>query len=95
MIEAATTLAGITRDGLPAMLCSMSRKGNDKAPVESFFVPVKKELVHHRRYQSRAEAKADSFAYIEVWYNRKRRTSPLDYVSPVAYELQAVLPRAV
>ena len=78
------------------IVCSMSRKGNcyDNAPVERFFATLKKELVHHRRYQSRVEAKADSFAYIEVWYNRKRRHSSLGSLSPVAYELQAVLPRA-
>ena len=78
------------------MVCSMSRKGNcwDNAPVESFFATLKKELVHHRRYHSRAEAKADIFEYIEVWYNRKRRHSSLGYLSPVAYELEAALPRA-
>ncbi len=78
------------------ILCSMSRRGNcyDNAPVESFFATLKKELVHHRRYRSRAEAKADLFEYIEVWYNRKRRHSSLGYLSPVAYELEAALPRA-
>ncbi len=76
--------------------CSMSRKGNcwDNAPVESFFATLKKELVHHRRYRSRAEAKADLFEYIEVWYNRKRRHSSLDYRCPVEYELEQARPRA-
>ena len=78
------------------ILCSMSRKGNcyDNAPVESFFATRKKELVHHRCYHSRGEAKADIFEYIEVWYNRKRRHSSLGYLSPVVYELEAALPRA-
>ena len=33
--------------------CSMSRKGNcwDNAPMESFFASLKKELVHHHKYQ--------------------------------------------
>ena len=75
---------------------SMSRKGNcwDNAPVESFFATLKKELVHHRRYRSRAEAKADMFEYIEVWYNRKRRHSSLDYRCPVEYELERARLRA-
>lgn len=70
------------------MICSMSRRGNcwDNAPVESFFSTLKRELVHHRRYRTRAEARAEIFEYIEVWYNRRRRHSSLGYRSPVEYE---------
>lgn len=70
------------------MVCSMSRRGNcwDNAPVESFFSTLKRELVHHRRYQTRAEARAEIFEYIEVWYNRRRRHSSLGSKSPVEYE---------
>lgn len=41
------------------MLCSMSRKGDcwDNAPMESFFGSLKMERIHHRRYNSRAEAR--------------------------------------
>lgn len=72
------------------IVCSMSRKGNcwDNAPVESFFATLKNELVCHRRYQTRAEARADIFAYIESWYNSKRLHSSLGYLSPAQYELQ-------
>jgi putative transposase len=37
--------------------CSRSRRGDcwDNAPMESFFASLKKELVHHEDYQSRAE----------------------------------------
>ena len=68
--------------------CSMSRKGNcyDNAVVESFFSTFKQELVFHQQYQSRKHAKQDIFEYIEVWYNRKRRHSSLDYVSPEEFE---------
>ncbi len=68
--------------------CSMSRRGNcwDNAPVESFFATLKRELVHHHRFRSRAEARAALFEYIEVWYNRKRRHSSLGYLSPANYE---------
>ena len=71
--------------------CSMSRRGDcwDNAPMESFFASLKKELVHHENYQTRAEARASVFEYIEVFYNRVRRHSALGYLSPVEYEQAA------
>ena len=68
--------------------CSMSEVGQcwDNAPAESFFASSKKELVHDEDYQSRAEAKASIFEYVEVFYNRQRRHSTLRYVSPAEYE---------
>jgi len=67
--------------------CSMSRKGNcwDNAPMESFFATLKKELVHHERYQTRAEARHSLFEYIEVFYNRVRRHSALNYQTPTQF----------
>lgn len=67
---------------------SMSRKGNcyDNAVSESFFATFKKELVHLTHYRTRAEAEAEIFEYIEVFYNRTRFHSTLDYVSPVEFE---------
>jgi transposase InsO family protein len=57
--------------------CSMSRRGNcwDNAPMESFFASLKKELVHHKDYATRAEATGSIFEYIEAFYNRVRRHS--------------------
>ena len=46
----------------------------------------KKELVHHEDYQTRAEAKASIFEYIETFYNPKRRHSSLGYLSPAEFE---------
>jgi putative transposase len=68
--------------------CSMSGVGQcwDNAPMESFFASLKKELTHHEDYQTRAEAKASIFEYIEVFYNQRRRHSSLGYVSPAEYE---------
>jgi transposase InsO family protein len=68
--------------------CSMSRKGEvyDNAPMESFFHTLKNELVHHRRYHSRQQARTDIFEYVEVFYNRQRRHSYLGYHSPAAFE---------
>ncbi|MFC2023283.1 IS3 family transposase [Chloroflexota bacterium] len=58
----------------------------DNAPMESFFGTLKSELVHHRAYDTREEAKPDLFYYIEAFYNRRRRHSSIAYHSPVAYE---------
>ena len=67
---------------------SMSRTGNcyDNAMVESFWGKLKTEMVYHRKFKSRAEAKAAVFDYIEGFYNRKRLHAALDYVSPEAFE---------
>ena len=69
------------------MVCSMSRKGNcwDNAPTESFFNSLKNERVHGTRYDTRDEAIADVFDYIEPFYNRRRKHSTLGYVSPVKF----------
>jgi putative transposase len=70
---------------------SMSRKADcyDNAPMESFFHTLKTELVHHRHYATRDQAKSDIFAYIEGFYNRTRRHSAIGYLSPVELELKA------
>jgi transposase InsO family protein len=67
---------------------SMSRTGNcyDNAPTESFMGSLKTEWVHHAYYETRAQARADIFFYIEAFYNRRRRHSTLGYVSPVTFE---------
>jgi len=73
-------------------IASMSRTGNayDNAPIESFFATLKTELIHHRRYRTRYEAKVDIFEYIEVFYNRRRLHSALKYRSPEEFEMLAV-----
>lgn len=72
------------------MDCSMSRCGNcwDNAPVESFFATLKRELVYRSAWRTRADARTDVFDYIEVFYNRTRRHSALDYLSPAEFEEQ-------
>lgn len=69
---------------------SMSRRGNcwDNAAAESFFATLEWELIAQRDWHSPAEARRDIFAYIETWYNRRRRHSSLDYRSPAQYEAQ-------
>lgn len=80
----------VERKGLKA---SMSRKGNcwDNAPMESFFSRLKVELIYARNYQTMNEAKAGIFEYIEIFYNRKRRDSANDNLSPAEYEENAAL----
>lgn len=67
---------------------SMSRRGNcwDNAPTESFFHTLKTELVYFEDYQTREEAMKSIFEYIEVFYNRKRLHSSINYQTPVDYE---------
>ena len=68
--------------------CSMSGRGNcwDNAVVESFFGTLKQELVYRRAWPTRQEAAAAIHEYIEVFYNRRRLHSTLDYRTPAEYE---------
>ncbi len=74
------------------MTASMSRKGNcyDNAPMESFWGTLKNELVHHRRYETREQARREISEYIELFYNRQRRHSRLGNRSPAAFAQQWV-----
>lgn len=71
---------------------SMSRFGNcyDNAPMESFFATLKAELANYGRYRTRQQARAEIFEYIEVFYNRQRRHSSLDYLSPLQFEQKTI-----
>jgi transposase InsO family protein len=67
---------------------SMSRKGNcwDNAPTESFFHSLKTELIYFENYKTREEARKSIFEYIEVFYNRQRLHSSINYKTPIDYE---------
>lgn len=71
-----------------AMLASMSRKGNchDNAVAESFFGNLKNELTWHQTFETREQARAAVFEYIELFYNRERMHQTLNYTSPVRFE---------
>ena len=71
-------------------IASMSRKGDcwDNAVAESFFATLEREVLGHRVWRTRAEARHALFVYIETWYNRRRRHSALGYRSPADYEAQ-------
>lgn len=70
------------------MICSMSRKGDcwDNAVAESFWATIKRELTDEVEWQSKDELEAALFEYIEVYYNRKRLHSSLDYATPEEYD---------
>lgn len=71
------------------MLPSMSGTGNcyDNAPAESWFATLKVECVD-AVYTTKEEARTELFEYMEVFYNRQRLHSRLDYLSPAAFEQQ-------
>jgi transposase InsO family protein len=70
------------------MQASMSRRAccYDNAAMESFFHTLKVELIHRHDFQSREQARTAVFEYIEAFYNRSRRHSAIDYLSPVEFE---------
>ena len=69
---------------------SMSAKGHcyDNAVAESFFHTLKTEHTNFYDYTDRAEATASIFEYIEVFYNRERLHSTINYVAPAQFEQQ-------
>jgi transposase InsO family protein len=58
----------------------------DNAMCESFFATLECELLDRCRFKTQAEARNATFAFIEGFYNRRRRHSSIGYLSPVDYE---------
>ena len=83
------------RDALSkvGVVVSMSRRGNcwDNAVAESFFSTLKGELISRKTWRTRAELHQAVFEYIEVFYNRKRLHSTLNYKTPVEVEKEHAL----
>lgn len=69
---------------------SMSRKGNcyDNAMMESFWATLKTECFDGFIPDTRKQAHAMLFEYIEIFYNRKRMHSALGYLSPMQFEMK-------
>jgi putative transposase len=67
---------------------SMGSPGDayDNAVAETFFATLKKELVSRRTWPNRLELQSAVFEYIEAVYNRQRRHSTLNMLSPATYE---------
>jgi transposase InsO family protein len=68
---------------------SMGRRATcyDNAVAESFFATYKKELIHTRPWNDLTEVQQHTFLWIEGYYNRRRRHSTLNYLTPLEYEL--------
>lgn len=66
------------------MRSSMGRTGVcwDNAMAESFFSALKNERVYRTVYATKAQARRDVIAYIEGFYNSRRRHSGLGYRYP-------------
>jgi putative transposase len=54
----------------------------DNAAGEAFFASLKRELVHRRRFATRAEARREIIRWIEGWYNARRLHSSIAYMTP-------------
>lgn len=54
----------------------------NNAVEESFFVTCKKELIHTRPWSDHAEVQQRTFLWIKGRYNRRRRHSALNYLTP-------------
>jgi len=70
------------------LVASMGTVGDalDNAVAESFFATLECELLDRYPWPTRAGLRTAIFDFIEVFYNRQRRHSTLDYASPVSYE---------
>jgi transposase InsO family protein len=54
--------------------------------AESFFATLECELLDRRDWPTHQALRTAVFDFIEVFYNRQRRHSTLDYASPTTYE---------
>ncbi|NQY20023.1 MAG: IS3 family transposase [Campylobacteraceae bacterium] len=66
----------------------MSRRANcwDNAVAESFFHTLKTELFYQESLKNKSKPNEMLFEYIEIFYNRKRRHSYTNYLSPSIFE---------
>ncbi len=54
----------------------------DNASIESFNAVLKKELVHHEKYDTYQQAHISLFQYIEAFYNNQRIHGSINYRTP-------------
>jgi putative transposase len=76
------------------LVASMGTIGDalDNAVAESFFATLECELLDRHDWPTRQALRTAVFDFIEVFYNRQRRHSTLDYASPATYERQHTSP---
>ncbi|GEO27678.1 hypothetical protein AAC03nite_34630 [Alicyclobacillus acidoterrestris] len=58
----------------------------DNACIESFHSIIKRELIYLEKFKTRKQAIQRIFEYIEIWYNRERVHSSIDFLSPAEYK---------
>jgi transposase InsO family protein len=70
------------------LVASMSRRANcyDNAAMEAFWSTLKLELIYRREFRDLNQLRPALFDYLEVFYNRQRRHSALDYRAPADFE---------
>jgi putative transposase len=70
------------------LLGSMGSIGDcfDNSVAESFFATLQTELLDRSTWPTREGLAQAVFAFIEGFYNPRRRHSTLDYLSPADYE---------
>ena len=62
--------------------------GYDNAMMESFWSSMQIELLNRKKWRTGLDLANAIFDYIDFFYNRQRRHSQIDYVSPIEYELR-------
>jgi putative transposase len=85
-----TSLAFGRRLQQAGLVASMGTVGDalDNAVAESFFATLECELLDRYDWPTRQALRTAVFDFIEVFYNRQRRHSTLDYLTPIDYEQQ-------
>jgi putative transposase len=85
-----TSLAFGRRLQQAGLVASMGTIGDalDNAVAESFFATLECELLDRYDWPTRQALRTAVFDFIEVFYNRQRRHSTLDYLTPTDYEHQ-------
>jgi putative transposase len=89
-----TSLAFGRRLRETGLVASMGTVGDalDNAVAESFFATLECELFDRHHWPTRQGLRTAVFDFIEIFYNRQRRHSTLDYHTPASYEQQHLPP---
>jgi putative transposase len=75
----------LKRHGFEQSMCR-AEETYDNAHAESLFSRYKTELLEDGAFADVEQARSETFAYIEGYYNRTRRHSALGYLSPENFE---------
>ena len=80
---------------LSEMRQSMGTIGDsyDNAMAEALWASLKKELVYRTSFTTLEEARTEIFDWIN-WYNKTRRHSSIEYLSPIQFEQGAMIQAA-